>query len=411
MPHLRLCIGNHKNDRWWREMNADRLDIEELKTSDITGTFESLIKRRYNLEEGPLWFVRFVTPSGVDGLVRDTNFNLKRKYVCIFGFHHNVSDGTTNMNFCNIFLKMLNDVILGNKLDLKEEGRFAYPLHDDMAAQIRSRVYDVNLFLYRVYKGLIVYCEYVRNFIRHYAMPTSNEGCTQVIYHELDEITTERLLKRCKMEGVTLNTAFTAAANIGMYRMILQRDSSVQKTQFDNQQAVNMRRYWPKDKRKNAYGCHISMLDISVPTEISDIDNFWEYARKTHRILYHDLSNTKRALKMHPMSEKLWIAIFVNSWMSWLRLPSANDSHYCITNMGDVSSTFSGDGEAVSVTRIVRSVSCHFMQTLCQHTLQTFRGKFYYSLDYYPQKMSVDTARAYASSLMDTLRSVIHRPN
>lgn len=242
-------------------------------------------------------------------------------------------------------------------------------------------------------------------------MPCDTDGRTLVIQNELDKITTERLLKRCKMEGVTLNTVFTAAANIGMYRMILQRDGSLEETRFDSQQAVNMRRYWPKDQQKNSYGCHISMVDIRIPTSKEDITNFWEYARKVHNIIQHELHVEKRTFKMQPLCEKLWLALFVNSWMSKLRLPSSNDSHYCVTNMGDVSSTFSGEGPAVSVSRILRSVSCHFMQALCQHTLQTFKGKFYYSLDYYPQKMSVGTARAYASSLMDTLRTVIHMPN
>ncbi|KAB7503640.1 hypothetical protein Anas_12390 [Armadillidium nasatum] len=412
LPHLRLCIGKHKNDRWWREMDSDRLDVEEIRSNeDIVTIFESLLQRRYNCEEGPLWFVRFVTSANGNGLVRDKNFNWKHKYVCIFGFHHNFSDGTTNMNFCNMFISLLNSVLTNEKVDFSEVGRFAYPIHDDIARATISYSFLLQLFGIRIYKGLVAYCEYVRNFIRHYPMPCDTDGCTLVLQNELDEVTTERLLKRCKMEGVTLNTVFTAAANIGMLRMILQRDGSVTDTRFDSQQAVNMRRYWPKDQQKNSYGCHISMVDIQIPTTKDDITNFWEYARKVHKIISNELHVERRTLKMQPLSEKLWLAIFVNSWMSKLRLPTANDGHYCITNMGDVSSTFNGHGPVVSCSKILRSVSCHFMQTLCQHTLQTFKGKFYYSLDYYPQKMSVGTARAYASSLMDTLRTVIHMPN
>ncbi|MCL4128295.1 UNVERIFIED_CONTAM: hypothetical protein GTU68_017426, partial [Idotea baltica] len=95
-------------------------------------------------------------------------------------------------------------------------------------------------------------------------MPSHQDGCTRVLQNEFNEVTTERLLKRCKMEGVTLNSAFTAAANIGMYRLILQRDGSVDETRFDSQQAVNMRRYWPKDKQSGSFGCHISMVDVQI---------------------------------------------------------------------------------------------------------------------------------------------------
>lgn len=393
-------------------MESEQLDVEEIQSDeDVLNIFESLLKRRYNTYQGPLWFVRFLTSVNRNDLVRDSNFNLKHKYILIFGFHHNFSDGTTNMNFCNVFINLLNDVLQSKAISTKEVGRFAFPIHDDLANSTLSYTYLLNLFAVRVYKGLIAYCEYVKNFLKHYPMPNDQDACTRVLQSELDEISTERLLKRCKMEGVTLNSAFTAAANIGMLRMILQRDGSVSDTRFDSQQAINMRRYWPQEKRKNAYGCHISMVDIQIPTTKNDITNFWEYARKVHEIISNELNVEKRTLKMQPLCEKLWLAVFVNFLMSKLRLPSTNDSHYCVTNMGDVSTTFSGEGIEVNVSKVLRSVSCHFMQALCQHTLQTFRGKFYYSLDYYPQKMSVDTARAYASSLMDTLRTVIHMPN
>lgn len=60
---------------------------------------------------------------------------------------------------------------------------------------------------------------------------------------------------------------------------------------------------------------------------------------------------------------------------------------------------------------VLRSVSCHFMPTLCQHTLQTFRGRFCYSLDYYTQKITKENATTYAQGIMDFLRYAIHAPN
>lgn len=412
MPHLRLCVGEHKGAPWWREMESERLDVEEIESDDnVLEVFESLLKRKYDAQKGPLWFVRFLTRVNKNDLGRDSNFNLKHKYVCIFGFHHNMSDGSTNMSFSNNFVSVLNRIVQKKEVDMREEGYFAYPIHNDLAYSTTSYYYLIYNLSLRVYRSLIDYSQRVRNFVSLYPMPTDQDGCTQVLPNELDRVTTERLLKRCKMEGVTLNTAFTAAANIGMLRMMLQRDASLQDTSFDSQQAVNMRRYWPKDKQKNAYGCHIFMFDLQVPTQESDIKNFWEYARNVHKIIYHELNVEKTPLKMQPLTEKQWLAIFINLIMSKFRLPSTNDSHYCVTNMGDVSNTFSGEDVEITVSKILRSVSCHFMQALCQHTLQTFKGKMYYSMDYYPQKMSASIARAYVSSLLDTLTTAIHTPN
>ncbi|MCL4147127.1 UNVERIFIED_CONTAM: hypothetical protein GTU68_020927 [Idotea baltica] len=336
---------------------------------------------------------------------------MRYRYVCMFGFHHNFSDGTTNMKFCDIFLSLLNDVLQNKILDLSEVGRFAHPIQDDLANSISSYFYLTRLFLTRIYNFFICYGSYVSNFLKHYPMLPGKNVCTMVLENELNEFATQCLLKRCRMEGVTLNTAFTAAANIGMYRMILQKDASILETSFDSQQIINMRRYWPKEKQKDSFGCHIFPTYIHVTTKKEDIAEFWEYARKVHKIMYKELDVDKNSIKSHPLSHKLCLALFINFCASKLKLTTTNESHYCITNMGNVSSKFSGDGKVVSASKVLRSVSCHLMPTLCQHTLQTFKGKLYYSLDYYPFKMSEDTARTYASSLMDTLRNAIHLPN
>ena len=410
MPNLRMSVGRRNGKLWWREMEKEVVDVEEIQSDDVIKTFELLLRRRYRLEEGPLWFVRFVTLTEGKNQERDTNFNLKYRYVCILGFHHNVSDGTTNMKFCKVFLSVLNNLLQGKGIDYRQEGIFALPLHDKLAEECTSNLFLFRLFLKRFYKGILSYGAYIRNFTWHYPMPASSDARTHVMHQELDEVTTSKLLKRCKMEGVTLNSAFTAAANLGLYKMILRKHKLV-KTHFDSVQAVNMRRYWPQDSRKDTLGCHISMLDMTVPTELEDIDNFWEYSRKVHKILQYELIESKRALKVQPISERLRLIICSNSWLAWAGLPSTNDNHYCVTNMGDLSSTFPGTGEQVEVSRVVRSVSCHFMPTLCQHTLQTFKGRFCYSLDYYGQKLTPEVAKEYVDELIGILKHRIHTPN
>ena len=57
-PHLRLSIGYRNGSPWWKERNSETLDVEEEKTKDITTTFEAILKREYDVEEGPLWFMR-----------------------------------------------------------------------------------------------------------------------------------------------------------------------------------------------------------------------------------------------------------------------------------------------------------------------------------------------------------------
>ncbi|XP_045615149.1 uncharacterized protein [Procambarus clarkii] len=411
MPNLRLHLDYLDGDLWWREMTREVVDVEELSTHDVEATVQNLVRRRYRVHDGPLWFTRFVTLDPSEECVRDSNHNLKYKYVCIFGFHHNISDGSTNMKFCQVFLKVLNALVEGKHVNLCQEGTFSVPVHDELGKKISSIWFVAGIFLQRFYTVVLTWGLPLWNFTHYYRMPIKREAATHVLQNELDEITTSKLLSRCKMEGVTLNSAFTAAANIALYKMILAKNSSIEEENICSQQAINMRRYWPKSLRENAFGCHISLLDLKFPTRRSDLTAFWEYTRGIHSVLHHHLTVSLRPLKLQPMSENLSIIIRYNAVLAKLGLPTANDNHYTVTNMGNLSSTFPGTGAEVEVSKVLRSVSCHFMPTLCQHTLQTFRGRLCYSLDYYTQKMTREIASQYAEEILSVLTSSIHTPN
>ncbi|KAK8398982.1 hypothetical protein O3P69_004234 [Scylla paramamosain] len=411
MPNLRLYLDYRDGDYWWREMTREVVDVEEISTDDVETTVQRLVRRRYRMFEGPLWFTRFATVGGGDDLERDSNHNVKYKYVSIFGFHHNVSDGSTNMRFCQVFLNVLNDLAAGRTVDLRQEGIFPAPLQDRLGEQAGSRLFYLGIFLRRLYTIVLTFGLPVWNFITVYRMPRQLEAATHLLQLELDEFTTRKLLLRCKMEGVTLNSTFTAAANLALYVMVTAKNPHIGQTNMCSQQVVNMRRYWPEELRPNTLGCHISLLDLSFPTQLEDLDAFWEYARRVHSLLHYHLTETKRALKLQQMSRSLSLIIFFNAVLAKLGLPSGNDNHYTVTNMGNLSKTFSGSGSEVEVTRLLRTVSCHFMPTLCQHTLQTFRGRLCYSLDYYTQKLTRETAHQYARGIMHLLTKAIHTPN
>ncbi|KAB7498653.1 hypothetical protein Anas_00537 [Armadillidium nasatum] len=361
MPHLQLSVGKHKKDLWWKVMSSDVQDVEEISTDeDVQSLFESLSKHSYDIEKGPLWFVRLVTGT------EKTNASDSHKYILVFGFHHNFSDGTSNMIFCNNFVLALNDYFLNKELLIKEEGYFASPIHDEIANKDRSELELAKYFSKRFCSGLLSFNKAIKNFLTYYPLPYHDKSCgqTNVLFAELDETSTEKLLRRCHMEKVTLNSAFTAVANIALYKMILLKDKNILETTFHTQHAVNMRRYWPKDKQNLALGCHISMANISIPTQLKDMENFWEYARRIHETIRHDLIVKKTVLKVQPLSEKLCLVIFANYLLAQLKWPSTNDSHYCVTNMGDISSLIETENQIVNITKIHRSVVCHYMQVL-----------------------------------------------
>ncbi|KAK4317806.1 hypothetical protein Pmani_011130 [Petrolisthes manimaculis] len=128
-----------------------------------------------------------------------------------------------------------------------------------------------------------------------------------------------------------------------------------------------MRRYWPRELQPASLGCHISMMDVGFPVEESHLNEFWEYSRTIHTSLSRHLASTRRALAVQPISERMKLVMGSNYWLDRLGLSSTNDCHYCVTNMGNLSSTFTGDGPEVEVSKVLRTG----VLPLHAHTLST----------------------------------------
>ena len=292
---------------------------------------------------------------------------------------------------------------------MRVEAKFVEPFHDRIADEmiseslIRSTFWLWKYQCQRFYAGILSRGSSVSNYTNHHRQPAQNNASTRIITGEIDAITTARLLTRCRKEKTTLNSVFTAAANLALYKIVLKSEPTLDLTHFGGIQTINMRRYWPKEHVKDSCGCHISTLDIQIPTARKDLDNFWNYARHVQDLIENELNVTKRVVKLTTIAEHLRTFLYANYINEWAGYPSNNDNHYCITNMGDLSKSFKGTGEVIDVTRLIRSVSCHYMPNLCQHTLHTFRGKLCYSLDYYTQKMQAENAELYYTTIFTTL--------
>ena len=394
-------------------MDHFKVDVAEIETDDLLNTFEVLLKSKYDLENGPLWFVRFIKLNINDSfMATKVNPDSKCRFICIFGFHHNFSDGTTNMKFCDVFLKTLNNVVLGKEVDMKVEAKLVEPHQDRIADKlrvtefIRSNCILLYVFCSRFYKGIISYGHFIKNYARHYPQPEGRDASTRIIPNELDEATTTALLQKCRTEKASLNSAFTAAANVALYKMVLKHNPTLDSTQFGGIHTINMRRYWTKEQAENSCGCHISTVDVQLPIQREDLTNFWSYARQVQKTMDKELNVDKRCIKLLPIAERLRIILYINSFLQYVSMPSTNDNHFLVTNMGNLSKLFPGTGEVVEVTKVMRSIACHYMPNLCQHTIHTFRGKLFYSLDYYTQKMEREHALLYAQTLTDTLKEI-----
>ena len=359
---------------WFREMDELKLDVQEVESGDISGTRISSMDKVFDTKKGPLLFTKFInatsnkesSSSSINDSPRTFNFT------CVFGFLHIFTDGISNVKFCDVFLKTLNDLLLGRDVDMKVEIEFVEPLEDRLIDQensryrIKSTLFCANVSLRKFYRYALSWGRELRNFTKYYPEPRTEPAATHYVDLELDAETTNRLLQRCKKEEVTLNSVFAAATNIAFFRISLEKDSKLNSTKYRHNQVVNMRRYWPKEQIGNSAGCHMASFEIEVLTKIDDIANFWPYAKEVHRKLDKNLIESKLALRLLPLSKKLPEIFKANSLFDSLKLPSVTDNHFAVTNMGNLDKIFASNGEIVHTTKVFRQSATHFCPYLGQ---------------------------------------------
>ena len=205
---------------------------------------------------------------------------------------------------------------------------------------------------------------------------------------------------------MTLNSIFIAVANIAFYKLALEKNSELNSTKYRHNHTINMRRYWPKEQIDNSGGCHLLSFDMGVLTKKDDISNFWPYAREVHRKLNINLNETKRALKLLPLSVKIRQVFLASSLCETLKLPGIIDCHYSVSNMGNLDKSFASTGEVVDVTKVLRQSSGHFFPYLGQFSFHTFRGRLTVTFDYYTHKVAQETALLIMKSLQETFLDV-----
>ena len=129
-------------------MDELRVDVEEVKSKDIYGTRVSCLETKFDRTNGPLWFTKFVdmNDSKQNSSSSAKNSDGKFKFTCIFGFLHILTDGTTNVKFCDVFLKVMNELVLGNDVDMKVESEFVEPFDDRLVVYYQSKnILKINL--------------------------------------------------------------------------------------------------------------------------------------------------------------------------------------------------------------------------------------------------------------------------
>ncbi|KAG7161045.1 hypothetical protein Hamer_G026637 [Homarus americanus] len=83
-------------------MDISVVEAEEDKLSHLP----------YNTAEGPVWRVRLLTKA-TDNTSRSQDQTFCHNYALLFGIHHALADGFSNISICKMLHTILEDVMAG----------------------------------------------------------------------------------------------------------------------------------------------------------------------------------------------------------------------------------------------------------------------------------------------------------
>lgn len=301
-----------------------------------------------------------------------------------------------------MFVNILNNVIGKNIIDDNEKlgKHLSSENTDKIILGIRESLMSNPSEFNEIKKEFSPKMQIGAKFFEAFPPPIENQRETKNIYRSLTVLETTKFLKKCKKEGVSVHSAFCTIANSVIAKMLHDSGLSDDCFVFKHRHSINIRRYW-SENTPNALGPHIGLLTMAVNIHPATIhSNFWDNARAYHE-RFNEYINEKLCFKQIILMLSMGESFFEENDDS----PLENvQSYYDTTNLGNLDTTFTGEGEYVQVMDIRRSTSTD--KVLCSHVFHTFRGRFIYGLDYNTRLMSSETANLYVTSIFKFLQNI-----
>ncbi|XP_063606824.1 uncharacterized protein LOC134781500 [Penaeus indicus] len=384
VPNVRACFAERDGEMWLREMPQEKVDFELLPEDRSDEDIHSRLQNYdFNKQTGPLWCVKLrpEPDSSPDGVFREGVQGYPHMYSMYLGINHAITDGTSNSTMCGFIVQLLDDVLAGKEIN-DEEQLGTYIPDEKTQRALREQEALVNgdpelqSKLTREYQGLLERHSLVKTLFKGVG---EEKARTLYVTRDLDEKDSAALFKRCRAEGITVNSAFTAIGNFAMVDLLAKGGLEQDTYSIRCDHVVNGRRYWKSDP-STYLGCHIlPLLPTVFETPRNFNADFWNYAKSINE-------ETQRKLKSATVLQMERIKTLVPKPPDF---DPTFEFEYCITNMGDLTKNVTEGGDHVQVVNVNRTASLDKVPFIWANFLHSFRGRFINTLAY--NTLYVDT--------------------
>ncbi|KAK3869851.1 hypothetical protein Pcinc_024855 [Petrolisthes cinctipes] len=434
VPVLRVCLGRRQGQLWLKKMRGCILDLKVLNEGELEKERERLMSHTFNTDEGPLWCMSVVVPeqpqeshhhyqpqeshhhyqpqeSHHHYQPQESHHHYQPQeshhhYQLLFGTHHTIADGFTNIRICHMLHEILNDILTGRTVDDKEQ--LGQHLDDHLAKQLYE---EKNIKLLQD-PELLSKCreKFLEATITHPhlldLLPSPRDDCGRSHYvkQDLDENLTKAFMNKCKCEGVSFHSGFTGVVNAAIIKILEDAGKGQLQYNFVASHDLSMRRYYPRNLSQ-VLGTHLPLFGFLLPFKVSKdfVDTFWPHIKSFHQDLHHELLTGG---PMQAVALRLMQKSKSENYAEYFRTSGSPNYYYAISNLGDVTSLMPGEGEVVKVKGLNRVSTVRANATIMCFFIHTYKGICSISLVYSSRYMDHHIARKLLDQINTTFTEV-----
>ena len=386
-PLLRIRIHEKGSEACFEEMDSpDTVDFEVLDriTADNweEGFEEEINGALFNTETGPLWRVRLLRETVVDGKLRNA---------LVFRFLHVICDALSIFELQKTLLEFLTSLHSGEEVEVN-----SLPLRPPVEALtsdlVKTSILERLLFssFFTLQRVKTFYAKPKPNQYLSVCPPVANSHAlvskrTCLLSRTLSEEETTLLIKSCKENKCTVHGAITASTHLAMARILQLKHHEVKTpVRVDSSYSISLRKECQPKVNNDALGAYVSASTLSIPVPLidpSDEQGFWRFARACTREVHTQLDSGK-----HRNLLKFYQCIDIPTYckMAQCKYHEGRRSEIFNINNYGAQETNQTEGSPYRFAGSYFGVNDTTMGPTFGHNILTVDGKLYWAVEYFP---------------------------
>ncbi|RXG68301.1 hypothetical protein Avbf_00079 [Armadillidium vulgare] len=389
-------------------IRPDDVHLASLRKASIDKELHDMTHTPYDSSRGPLWRATFIETDSESKLpvpYLANEFPFQSQF--IFGIHHAITDGYSNLKVLEFFVSILNQILLKESIEDYQFGFFTSGIQSlDLLERRRAELVSDPKQLEEI-KEKVKEAFFNVNSLWLDSFGENKDVINETLHisKRLSEVTSQKFLKKLKSFRISLNSGMCALINVVLVEMMKEAGPERESYNIGTLHGVNMRQYW-KDDYNIHLGLQIGMMRIFIDTSSKDPSDFWSYATRVNSILQAKVKSK------WPLNEQIAQESFLNNDPEELQdlFKNENSPHtllYTASSLGNVNKLVKFEDEFVQWTTLSRTTSAHYLSCPLSFNFQVFRRLLCYSVEYVTRFVSEEVAHKILNNIAQKISSLI----